>query len=171
MGMSETTGPKTMHSTIRNAPARKVETRVRAPETFTLIIVWPIMAQPPMPPKKPVTMLATPWPIDSRVLLEWVSVMSSTSLAVISDSIRPTSAMANAYGAIVVSVSSVNGTSGRPGTGREAGSSPLSPTVGTAMAAPRVITVRMTMETSGAGITDVIFGKNTMRARPAAISG
>ena len=36
--------------------------RVRAPEAFTLIIVWPIIAQPPMPPKKPVTMLATPWP-------------------------------------------------------------------------------------------------------------
>src|SRR5690349_10905779 len=104
--------------------------------------------------------------MDSRVLSEWVSVMSSTSLAVISDSIRPTSAIANAYGAIVVSVSSVNGTSGRPGTGREDGSSPLSPTVGTAMAAPTVITVRMTMETSGAGITVVAFGKNTMSARP-----
>ncbi len=60
--MSETTGPKTMHSTIRNAPDRNVDRRVRAPETFTLIIVWLIMAQPPMPPKKPVTMLATPWP-------------------------------------------------------------------------------------------------------------
>ncbi|WP_318036680.1 hypothetical protein [Streptomyces chengmaiensis] len=33
MGMSETTGPKTMHSTIRNAPARKVDRRVRAPDT------------------------------------------------------------------------------------------------------------------------------------------
>ena len=60
MGMSETTGPKMMHSTIRNAPARKVDRRVRAPDTFTLIIVWPIMAQPPMPPKKPLTMLAMP---------------------------------------------------------------------------------------------------------------
>ncbi|MDT0392119.1 hypothetical protein [Streptomyces dubilierae] len=26
-----------MHSTLRKAPARKVDTRVRAPETFTLI--------------------------------------------------------------------------------------------------------------------------------------
>ena len=73
---------------------------MRAPDAFTLIIVWPIMAQPPMPPKKPVTMLAMPWPMDSRVLLERVSVMSSTSLAVISDSISPTSAIARAYGAI-----------------------------------------------------------------------
>ena len=94
IGMSETTGPKTMHSTIRKNPARKVDRRVRAPDTLTLIIVWPIMAQPPMPPKKPVTMLAMPWPIDSRVLLERVSVMSSTSLAVISDSISPTRAIA-----------------------------------------------------------------------------
>ncbi len=171
MGMSETTGPKTMHSTIRNAPARKVDRRVRAPDTFTLIIVWPIMAQPPMPPKKPVTMLATPWPIDSRVLPERVSVMSSTSLAVISDSIRPTSAMANAYGAMVVSVSIVNGTSGRPGTGREDGRAPLSPTVGTAIPAATVMTVRMMMETSGAGTTVVTFGKSTIRARPPMTSG
>lgn len=47
IGMSGTTGPKTMHNTIRNTPARKVETRVRAPGTFTLINVWPIIAQPP----------------------------------------------------------------------------------------------------------------------------
>ncbi len=171
MGMSETTGPKAMHSTIRKAPARNVESRVRAPDVFTLIIVWPIMAQPPMPPKKPVTMLAMPWPMDSRVLLEWVSVMSSTSFAVISDSISPTSAKANAYGAMVVSVSSVNGTSGRPGTGSEEGRSPLSPTLGTAMPAATVMTVRITIETRGAGTVLVIFGKSTMSARPPAISG
>jgi hypothetical protein len=50
--------------------------------------------------------------------------MSSTSLAVIRDSMSPTSAMASAYGAMVVSVSRVNGTSGSPGTGREDGNSP-----------------------------------------------
>ncbi|SHG26940.1 hypothetical protein SAMN05444320_107257 [Streptoalloteichus hindustanus] len=43
-----------------------------------------------------VTMLPMPWPMDSRVLLERVSVISSASLAVISDSIKPTSAIANA---------------------------------------------------------------------------
>ncbi len=160
-----------MHSTIRNEPARNVDRRVRAPETFTLIIVWPIMAQPPMPPKNPVTMLAMPWPMDSRVLEEWVSVMSSTSLAVISDPIRPTRAIANAYGAIVVRVSRVKGTSGSPGTGRDEGSSPLSPTVGTAMPAATVMTVRMTMDTRGAGMTLVILGKSTMSASPPMISG
>jgi hypothetical protein len=61
-----------------------------------LIIVWPIMAQPPIPPKKPVTRFAMPWPTDSRVLLEGVSVSSSTNFAVISDSISPTSAMPRA---------------------------------------------------------------------------
>lgn len=96
MGMSETIGPNRTHSTIRKEPARKVDRRVRAPDTRTLIMVWPIMAQPPMPPKKPVTMLAMPWPTDSRVLEERVSVISSTSLAVISDSISPTSAIASA---------------------------------------------------------------------------
>lgn len=67
--------------------------------------------------------------------------MSSTSLAVIRDSISPTSAIAKAYGAIVVRASMVKGTSGRPGTGREEGSSPLSPTVDTAMPAATVMTI------------------------------
>ena len=44
----------------RNKPAQKVEMRVRAPDACTLIIVCPIIAQPAMPPKKPVTTLAMP---------------------------------------------------------------------------------------------------------------
>ena len=56
--------------------------RVRAPETFTLIMVWPIIAQPAIPPKNPATIFATPWPQDSRVFRDAVSVMSSTSFAV-----------------------------------------------------------------------------------------
>ena len=96
IGIRATTSPNPTTRTSRKTPARNVESRVRAPEAFTLIMVWPIMAQPPMPPKKPVMMFAAPWPQDSRVLLERVSVMSSTSLAVISDSSRPTKAMASA---------------------------------------------------------------------------
>ena len=68
IGMTATTSPRPTTRISRKTPARKVEIRVRAPEALTLIIVWPIMAQPPMPPKKPVTMLATPWPQASRVL-------------------------------------------------------------------------------------------------------
>ena len=51
-----------------------------------------------MPPKNPVMTFAAPWPTASRVLSEWVSVMSSTSLAVSSDSRIPTRAIARAYG-------------------------------------------------------------------------
>src|SRR5690606_9823149 len=163
IGIWDTHGPKTMQRIMRKTPAAKVETRVRAPFR-TLIMVWPIIAQQTNQPKKPVNMLAMPWPIDSRVLPEGVSVMSSTSLAVISDSISPTSASASAYGAISVSVSTVNGTSGRPGTGRKDGSTPRSPTVGTASPAPSVIAVSTAMDTSGAGTTRVIRGKNTISA-------
>ena len=60
IGISATTSPRTITSTSRKAPARKVEIRVRAPDTLTLIMVWPIIAQPPIPPKAPVTRLATP---------------------------------------------------------------------------------------------------------------
>ena len=123
----------------RKTPARKVEIRVRAPEALTLIMVWPIIAQPPMPPKKPVTTLATPWPQASRVLWERVSVTSSTSLAVMSDSSSPTKAMARAKGKMICRVSRLNGTFGMNSVGRESGRSPLSPTVGTATAAKTVM--------------------------------
>ncbi len=55
-------------------------------------MVWPIIAQPPMPPKAPVTTLAMPWPTDSRRFEDRVPVRSSTRVAVISDSSRPTAA-------------------------------------------------------------------------------
>ncbi len=96
IGICATRSPSPTTRPSRKTPARKVEIRVRAPLTLTLIIVWPIIAQPPMPPKNPVTMLATPCPAASRDLFEWVSVMSSTSLAVINDSSSPTRAIASA---------------------------------------------------------------------------
>ena len=70
MGINATTSPRPTTSISKNTPARNVEIRVRAPETLTLIMVWPIIAHPPMPPKRPVTMFATPWPHPSRVLFE-----------------------------------------------------------------------------------------------------
>ena len=151
IGMSPTRSPRPTTRISRNTPARKVEIRVRAPEAFTLIIVWPIIAQPPMPPKKPVMTFETPWPQASRVLREWVSVTSSTSLAVISDSSRPTSAIATAYGAMMRSVSRFHGTSGQNSDGRLSGSSPSSPTVGTVtdVTATKIVTARIA--TSGAG--------------------
>ena len=145
--------------------------RVRAPDALTLIIVWPIIAQPPMPPKKPVMMLDAPWPHASRVLGEWLSVMSSTSLAVISDSSRPTSASPSAYGAMIWSVSSVNGTLGMSSVGRLSGRAPSSPTSGTFVATMMVKPVSSTMATSGDGTTFVRRGSSTMTASPTATSG
>ena len=68
IGMIATMSPSPTTRMSRNTPARKVEIRVRAPDAFTLIIVWPIIAQPPMPPKRPESTFATPWPQASRVL-------------------------------------------------------------------------------------------------------
>ena len=52
--------PSATTSISRNTPAQNVEIRVRAPEALTFIMVCPIIAQPPMPPKNPDTMLAAP---------------------------------------------------------------------------------------------------------------
>jgi hypothetical protein len=65
----------------------------------------------------------------------------------------------------------VKGTSGRPGTGREEGGLPLSPTVGTAIPAATVMAVRMTMDTSGAGTALVSLGKSSISVSPAATRG
>ena len=70
----------------RKTPAKNVEMRVRAPEAFTLITVWPIIAQPPMPPKKPENDVRdTLRPTPHGSCAKWVSVISSTSFAVIRD--------------------------------------------------------------------------------------
>ena len=50
------------------------------------------MAQPAIPPKKPDATLATPCPLHSRFLSLLVSVKSSTIVAVIIDSSKPTAA-------------------------------------------------------------------------------
>ena len=60
IGMRPTISPRPTTSTRRNVPAAKVDSLVRARPDFTLIIVWPIMAQPPMPPNSPVTTFAMP---------------------------------------------------------------------------------------------------------------
>lgn len=69
------------------------------------------------------------------------------------------------------SVSSVQGTFGMPRVGRLWGSAPLSPTSGTARCAPTVSSVSTTMAISGAGMTVVSRGSNTIIATPAAANG
>ena len=69
IGIMPTMSPRATTRISRNAPARKVEIRVRAPECLTLIMVCPIIAQPPIPPKKPEIMFAAPWPQDFASLV------------------------------------------------------------------------------------------------------
>src|SRR5699024_1701740 len=77
MGICTTQSPRTMIRNMRNAPAVNVESRVVAPAP-TLITDCPIIAHPPMPPKKPVMKLAMPCPRDSLFLLLNESVALST---------------------------------------------------------------------------------------------
>ena len=69
--------------------------RPRPPELI-LIIDCPIIAQPPIPPKRPFKILAPPWATHSRLPLPRVSVISSIRLSVIRLSIRPTAARISA---------------------------------------------------------------------------
>lgn len=112
-------------------PALNVDKRVRPPD-LTLIIECPIIAQPAMPPMSLLLMLLIPWPshYDScRFLSLLVSVRSSTMIAVIIDSSKPTTASAAEYGGTIISVSRFSGTLGHKNIGRLSGSEPLSPTV------------------------------------------
>ena len=73
IGIWLTHGPRTTQRIMSTTPAMSVERRVRPPD-FTLITDWPIIAQPAMPPKKPVMKFAMPWPRASRFLSLGVSV-------------------------------------------------------------------------------------------------
>ena len=90
-GICSISGEATRINSSKNSAALIPDIRPRPPE-FTLIMLWPIMAQPPMPPKNPVTVLATPCPIHSRLPRPRVSVISSISRNVSRDSIRPMAA-------------------------------------------------------------------------------
>jgi hypothetical protein len=79
------------------------------PPDFTLMRDWPIMAQPPMPPKTPQVMLATPCPTHSRLPTPRVSVSSSMRVMVMSDSMSPTPARMTEKGRMIQRVSSVAG--------------------------------------------------------------
>ncbi len=89
MGIRATQSPRNTTISNRNTPAASVERRPRPPDLM-LMMDCPIIAQPAMPPMKPLVMLATPWPTHSRFLSLLVSVRSSTMVAVISDSSSPT---------------------------------------------------------------------------------
>ncbi len=134
IGMAATTGPATRIIRSRNTPADSVDNRVRPP-LRRLIIDWPIIAQPAMPPRKPVMTFAMPCPRASRSLSEFSSVMSSISCAVSRDSSRPTMASVKDTGAMIAERSRTRtARSAATAPAGIAGSSPMSPTVGTTQA-------------------------------------
>ena len=157
IGMRPTTGPSTDSRNIRNAPATKVESRLRPPEV-TLMTDCPIIAQPPMPPTSAAAMFAPPWPAHSRRLSLSVSVMSSTIWAVSSDSSSPTAAIVSEYGRMIRNVSSVSGTFGSDRLGNPSGSRPMSPTVRTGRPSAMLTAARTTIATSGDGTALVTRG-------------
>ena len=72
---------------------------------------------------------------------------------------------------MIVKVSHVSGTFGMNSSGRLRGSSPLSPTAGTLIEKTTAAAVTRAIETSGAGMTLVIFGMRTMISSPTATRG
>ncbi len=157
MGMRDTQSPRNTTNTSSTTPAIRVDNRVRPPD-FMLITDWPIMAQPAMPPRKPEATLAIPWPRHSRCLSLSVSVRSSTMVAVIIDSSRPTTAMVSDTGKMMRRVSRDRGMSGNRNTGRLSGSAPLSPTVGISRPKYTATPVSTRMHTSGDGTARVSSG-------------
>ncbi len=71
------------------------------------------MAQPPIPPKNPLIVLAIPCAMDSRFALPLLAVISSTMFSVRSDSTNPTPAITKEYGKISCNVSQLRGTLGK----------------------------------------------------------
>ena len=67
IGTLPTHGPSTASKNKSTAPAAKVDRRPRPPDA-TLMTDWPIIAQPPIPPKNAATILAAPCPVHSRCL-------------------------------------------------------------------------------------------------------
>ncbi|MNJ55997.1 hypothetical protein D3C77_515230 [compost metagenome] len=158
IGIALTTSPSTMMRNNRPTPDTNVDKRVRPPD-LTLIIDWPIIAQPAIPPKKPVTMLASPCPFISRFLSLGVSVISSIKVAVISDSSSPTMANDKDTGNITLNMSHDKPTSGRWNTGKSLVIVPMSPTVLTFRPRSTVMMDTIIIAAKAEGNAFVILGK------------
>ncbi len=63
---------------------------------FRFTKVWATIAQPPIPPKKPLVTLAKPWATASLLVFPFELVISSTMDKVSKDSINPTPAIIKA---------------------------------------------------------------------------
>ncbi|MNN49554.1 hypothetical protein D3C81_1640840 [compost metagenome] len=126
IGICFTTLPRTKIKNNKNTPDIKVDNRERPPD-LTLITVCPIIAQPAMPPKNPDTTFAIPCPRTSLFLSLFVSVISSTIVAVIRDSVMPTTANAREKGKMLHIACSESSISGTWKNGRACDISPISP--------------------------------------------
>ena len=130
------------------------------PPDLTLIIDCPIIAHPPIPPKKPVTVLAKPCAKHSWLAPPFLFVISPTKFRVRRLSIKPIEASIKAYGKIIFNVSIFKGTLGI----EKSGSPPLtlarSPTLGMSMLKAKTRIVVNKIATSVDGSALVIFGNN-----------
>ena len=91
MGNCSMSGAPNKMNTRSMTAAMMPESRARAPE-LTLMRLWPIIAQPPIPLKRPLKMFAEPWATHSRLPCPRVPVISSRMLRVKRLSIKPTPA-------------------------------------------------------------------------------
>src|SRR3954462_4997517 len=109
--------------------------------------------------------------MHSRFLSLDVCVISSTTVAVIIDSSKPTTDIVAEYGSTISNVSRLSGTCGSPNIGKADGSSPLSLTYRRSSPNPSATAVSTPMQINGEGITVVTRGNKTMIARPRATIG
>ena len=74
---------------IKRKIAAEIPAILVLPPDFTLIIDWPIIAQPPIPPKKPVTVFAAPCAKHYWLAPPLLLVISPTKFKVNKLSIKP----------------------------------------------------------------------------------
>mmetsp|Transcript_1234 Transcript_1234/g.1753 ORF Transcript_1234/g.1753 Transcript_1234/m.1753 type:complete len:243 (-) Transcript_1234:709-1437(-) len=104
----------------RNSAILTPDNLLFPPPLWTLIILCPKSAQPPIPPANPDTRFPRPCPKHSLFVdpLFLSSAIPSKSCIVSRDSIAPTAAIVIAYGKTILTVSIENGTFGKPIVGR-----------------------------------------------------
>ena len=88
--------PEANKINANSASAATIPDKRPLPPPLILIIDCPIIAQPPIPPNKPVIIFAPPCAIHSLLEFPRDSVSSSIKLSVINDSISPIAARINA---------------------------------------------------------------------------
>ena len=120
------------------------------------------MAHPPIPPKKPVTLLATPCARHSWRVPPFLFVSSPTKLSVSKLSIKPIAARIIAYGNIIINVSMFIGTIGIAKVGKPPATLDKSPTLGTGKSKSKTKDVTNRIAANVDGIILVTLGKYQM---------